>query len=325
MADDASNLDARELLRRHAAVVEPALVAAVAAAADVPPRLKESITYSLAAGGKRLRPALVLECHTACAGSGEVGSREWGVGSKDDASATPHSPHPTPYSSALAAAVAIELIHTFSLVHDDLPAMDDDDLRRGVPTNHKVFGEAMAILAGDAMVTLAFDTIASTADAALVPALVRELASAAGPGGMIGGQVLDMEGENRNLELPELQRIHRMKTGALLTCACRMGAIVAGADPSRLGAITEYGRHLGLAFQIVDDLLDVTATPEQLGKHTNKDAGSGKNTYPRLLGLEASRTAASEHVEAAISAVVELGPPADGLRSIARFVTARST
>ena len=300
MADDVRNIDARDLLRRHAAVVEPALIAAVAGIADIPPRLREAITYSLAAGGKRLRPALVLEGAIAC--GGEAADR-----------------------SALAAAVAIELIHTFSLVHDDLPAMDDDDLRRGVPTNHKVFGEAMAILAGDAMVTLAFETIATMADAALVPLLVRELAAAAGPAGMIGGQVLDIEGENRNLELPELQQIHRMKTGALLTAACRMGAICAHADAVRLSAMTDYGTHLGLAFQIVDDLLDVTSTPEQLGKHTNKDAGSGKNTYPRLMGIEASRAVAARHIAGARLALAEFGPAADGVRALANFVAARST
>jgi geranylgeranyl diphosphate synthase type II len=293
--------DVAALLRDHAARVDARLRDAVArSTADAPPRLIESILYSVTAGGKRLRPALVLESARACGGD-------------------PNDP------STIAAAVAIELIHTFSLVHDDLPAMDDDDLRRGVPTNHKVFGEAMAILAGDAMVTLAFETIARDADAALVPPLVRELASAAGPVGMIGGQVLDIEGENRNLALSELQRIHRMKTGALLTCACRMGALAARVADDRLAAITDYGRHLGLAFQIVDDLLDVTSTPQQLGKHTHKDAGSGKNTYPRLLGIEASRTAAQQHVEAAISAVAELGSAADGLRAIARFVAARST
>ncbi|MEA2709931.1 MAG: geranylgeranyl diphosphate synthase, type [Phycisphaerales bacterium] len=300
MAEQADSNDAKSILRRHAAAVEPALIAAVSATANVPPRLAESITYSLAAGGKRLRPALVLECARACGGRAED-------------------------RSALAAAVAMELVHTFSLVHDDLPAMDDDDLRRGVPTNHKVFGEAMAILAGDAMVTLAFEVLATSVDAALVPALVRELAIAAGPAGMIGGQVLDIAGEGRSLELPELQQIHRLKTGALLTAACRMGAIAAGAGEPQLAAISEYGRHLGLAFQIVDDLLDVTSTPQQLGKQTNKDASSGKNTYPRLLGIEASRAAAAEHVEASIHALAEFGPPADGLRAMARFVTARST
>ena len=299
MSEDSTNIDAKALLSRHAAVVEPALLRAVASIADAPPRLKEAMTYSLAAGGKRLRPALVLECFAACGGT--AGDR-----------------------SALAAAVAIELIHTFSLVHDDLPAMDDDDLRRGVPTNHKVFGEAMAILAGDAMVTLAFETIGRDADAALVPPLVRELAGAAGPGGMIGGQVLDIEGENRNLDLPELQQIHRMKTGALLTCACRMGAIAARADDPALRAITEYGTNLGLAFQIVDDLLDVTSTPEQLGKHTNKDADRGKNTYPRLMGLEASRAEVARRTVAAASALAGTPASAEGLRKIAQFVASRS-
>jgi geranylgeranyl diphosphate synthase type II len=226
-------------------------------------------------------------------------------------------------ASAIAAAVALELIHTFSLVHDDLPAMDDDDLRRGRPTNHKMFGEAMAILAGDAMVTLAFETVAADADPLLVPPLVRELSSAAGPAGMIGGQVLDMAGENHDLPLPQLQQIHRMKTGALLTASCRMGAIAAGSPDAQLAAITDYGRHLGLAFQIVDDVLDVTATPEQLGKATNKDAGSGKNTYPRLIGLKASRAAAREHVDHAVAALASFSTIADGLRAIARFVTAR--
>ena len=245
---------AAEILRRHASALEGPLAAAIDRLTDAPPRLIEAIRYSLLAGGKRLRPALVLESCIACGGRA------------DD-------------ESAIAAAVAIELIHTFSLVHDDLPAMDDDDLRRGRATNHKVFGEALAILAGDAMVTLAFETIATTA------ALVKELARASGPCGMIGGQVLDIEGENSDLSRSELERIHRMKTGALLTCACRMGAIAANAAASRLGAITTYGNHLGLAFQIVDDILDVTSTPEQLGKKTNKDAGSGKNTYPRLIGI----------------------------------------
>jgi len=269
-----------------------------ATSTDAPPRLVESIGYSVTAGGKRLRPALVLECAIACG---------------SDAS----------NKSAMASAAAIELIHTFSLVHDDLPAMDDDELRRGRPTNHKVFGEAMAILAGDAMVTLAFETIAVDADPKLVPALVKELAAASGPAGMIGGQVLDIDGENQNLALPQLQRIHRMKTGALLTASCRLGAIAAGASESQLAAITMYGRNVGLAFQIVDDVLDVTSTPQQLGKATNKDADSGKNTYPGLIGLDASRAAAREAVDAAVAALSDFGSAADGLRAAARFVVAR--
>ena len=291
------SVDAAEILRRHAAALERPLAAAIERVLEIPPRLKEAISYSALEGGKRLRPALVLESCIACGGSADK-------------------------QSAIAAAVAVELIHTFSLVHDDLPAMDDDDLRRGRPTNHKVFGEALAILAGDAMVALAFETLATQADASLAPSLIRELACAAGAGGMIGGQVLDIESENLQLELDALQRIHRMKTGALITCAARMGCIAADAG-ARLGAITEYGNHLGLAFQIIDDLLDVTATPEQLGKQTNKDAQSGKNTYPRLIGLEKSRAAAQRHVDDAIAALKDLGPPADGLRAIANFVTNR--
>jgi geranylgeranyl diphosphate synthase type II len=268
---------------------------------DAPPRLIESIEYSLLAGGKRLRPALVLESARACG--------------TDD---------PARHPAALAAAGAIELIHTFSLVHDDLPAMDDDDLRRGRPTNHKVFGEAMAILAGDAMVATAFEVLATDPDPAAGVRLAAELARAAGPAGMIGGQVLDIEGENQSLSLEQLQRLHRMKTGALLVAACRMGAIAAGeGDSSKLRALTAFGRHIGLAFQIVDDLLDVTASREQLGKGTGKDAGKGKNTYPRLLGVEPSRREAERQLAAGLAVVDELGAPADGLRALARFVVER--
>ncbi len=218
----------------------------------------------------------------------------------------------------------MELIHTFSLVHDDLPAMDDDDLRRGRPTNHKVFGEAMAILAGDAMVTVAFEVLATDADPARVPALVRELAAASGPQGMIGGQVLDIDGENQSLSLEGLQRIHRMKTGALLTASCRLGAIAAGHE-SYLSAMTDFGRHLGLAFQIVDDILDVTSTPEQMGKATKKDADKGKNTYPSLLGLEASQREAEKQLNAALASLTPLGKAGAGLAALAQFVVERQS
>ncbi len=299
MSIDVTTLSAQDLLKAHGAATDAALKHALEKLTDAPQRLVTSIGYSLTAGGKRLRPALVLECAAACGGNDKS------------------------HKSALAAAVAMELIHTFSLVHDDLPAMDDDDLRRGQPTNHKVFGEAMAILAGDAMVTLAFETIATDAEPKLVPALVRELAAAAGPEGMIGGQVLDVDGENQNLALAGLQKIHRMKTGALLTASCRMGAIAAGASDGQLNGITKFGRNVGLAFQIVDDVLDVTSTPQQLGKATNKDADRGKNTYPSLIGLDASRAAAREAVNAALEALSSFGPSADGLRAMARFVVAR--
>jgi geranylgeranyl diphosphate synthase type II len=266
-----------------------------------PARLVESIQYSLLAGGKRLRPTLVLECCSACL-------------KKPDARKT---------ASALAAAAAMEFVHTFSLVHDDLPAMDDDDLRRGRPTNHKVFGEAMAILAGDAMVTMAFEILATDAEPSVVASLVKELAIASGPEGMIGGQVLDIDGEDNSLTLEQLQRVHRMKTGALLTASCRMGAISAGAGETQLNAVTQFGQHLGLAFQIIDDVLDVTSTPEQMGKATNKDAAMGKNTYPVLMGLQASQREAHHQLTAALDSLSELGSSADGLRSLAKFVVER--
>ncbi len=265
-----------------------------------PAKLVEAMQYSLLAGGKRLRPAMVLETCRACGG--------------DAFSA-----------SALAAAGAMELIHTFSLVHDDLPAMDDDDLRRGRPTNHKVFGEAMAILAGDAMVTTAFELLATQAAPNDAPRLVAELARAAGAGGMIGGQVIDIESESVALTLDQLRTLHAMKTGALLVASCRMGAICAAASDSALAAVTAYASHVGLAFQIVDDLLDITATPQQLGKATNKDARRGKNTFPSLLGVEASRAAAEKELAAALESVGFLGDAANGLRELARFVVKRSS
>ncbi|MDP9175875.1 MAG: polyprenyl synthetase family protein [Planctomycetota bacterium] len=271
-----------------------------------PIRLMEAIDYSLMAGGKRLRPALVLECAKAC---------------HEGRSPLPNSPC---WPSALAAAAAMELIHTFSLVHDDLPAMDDDDLRRGQPTNHKIFGEAMAILAGDAMTTIAFEILATDAQPAVAPSLIAELAHSSGPGGMIGGQVIDMDNNQRPTKLSELQHLHRMKTGALLTASCRMGAIAVGASEEKLQALSSFGRHVGLAFQIVDDILDQTATPEQIGKATGKDAAKGKITYPVLIGLDASRREADQALAAAIRAITPLGAAAAGLISLARFVGERN-
>lgn len=290
--------DAPTILRAAAEQVE-AHLRQVARRGDAPARLVEAMQYSLLAGGKRLRPALVIESARACAADENVPPE------------------------ALTAAAAIELIHTFSLVHDDLPAMDDDDLRRGRPTNHKVFGEAMAILAGDAMVMLAFDIIAMDVEPSRAIPLIRELAHASGPEGMIGGQVLDMQGQNIALTLEQLQTLHRMKTGALLRAACRMGAIAAGATDAQIGALTNFGEKIGLAFQIVDDLLDVTATPEQLGKATGKDKSKGKNTYPNLLGLESSRAQARHLAIQAADAIAPLGSSGQNLRILAAFVIAR--
>jgi geranylgeranyl diphosphate synthase, type II len=299
--------DVMELLQRSAQLITDYFSKFPKRYPAAPPTLLEAIDYSLMAGGKRLRPALVLECAKAC-------------GEQEPASGRSASPG---WTSAVTAAAAMELIHTFSLVHDDLPAMDDDDLRRGRPTNHKVFGEAMAILAGDAMTTMAFEILASDADASVATALIRELASASGPEGMIGGQVIDMDGNKRPAILADLQRLHRMKTGALLTASCRMGAIAAGADSAKLSALDAYGRHLGLAFQIVDDILDQTATAEQIGKATGKDAAKGKVTYPMLIGLSQSREQAQQHLSAALTAIEPLADRAAGLAALVRFSVER--
>ncbi|MGD0390443.1 MAG: polyprenyl synthetase family protein [Tepidisphaeraceae bacterium] len=298
-----AEMDAAALLQRSAQYVTDFFSRLNDRFPTAPPKLLEAIQYSLMAGGKRLRPALVLESARAC---------------QDHQDAAEPSP------TAVAAAAAMELIHTFSLVHDDLPAMDDDDLRRGRPTNHKVYGEAMAILAGDAMTTIAFEILAADAEPALVPALVGELARASGPAGMIGGQVLDMDERQPPRNLPELQRLHRMKTGALLTASCRMGAIAAAADSPQLQALDAFGRHLGLAFQIVDDILDQTSTPQELGKATKKDAAKGKVTYPMLIGLEKSRAEARQNLSAALAAIDPFGARAKGLRALAAFVVERN-
>lgn len=264
-----------------------------------PPRLIEAIRYSLDAGGKRLRPALILETFYLI-----------------------NNPL-ADLNNALVSAAAMELIHTFSLVHDDLPAMDDDDFRRGKPTNHKVFGEALAILAGDAMMTLAFELIASEVCSDLVPVVVRELARACGPTGMIGGQVLDIQHEHQSLTLEQLKHVHRLKTGALLTASCRIGAICAHATDPQLQAVTTFGQHIGLAFQIVDDILDETGSAEQLGKATRKDSSRGKNTYPALLGLTGAQQEARRQTDLAMESLGSFGPSAQRLITLARFVTDR--
>lgn len=266
----------------------------------VPSRLGEAISYSLFAGGKRIRPALVLEWHAAVARATQ------------------------PNRSALCAAAAIELIHTFSLIHDDLPAMDNDDLRRGKPTNHRVFGEALAILAGDAMTTLAFEQL-SCAEDRHIGLMMRELAVAAGPQGMVGGQVMDLESEHVALSMEALRKLHAMKTGALLACACRLGAIAADAAPAQLEVAGDYGRCVGLAFQIMDDVLDETSTPQQMGKATKKDGHAGKNTYPRLLGVEQSLALAQAEVDRAVAGVASLGEAGTTLAALARFVIDRKS
>jgi geranylgeranyl diphosphate synthase type II len=262
-----------------------------------PPRLAEAMRYSLLAGGKRLRPILCLSFADAAARASGGG----GTVAED-------------------AAAALECIHTYSLVHDDLPAMDDDDLRRGVPTNHKVFGEALAILAGDALLTDAFTLLAtgSLEERAVRGALVAELALAAGAGGMVGGQVLDIA-EDRPAQLDYLMRLHRMKTGALIKAACRMGALAGGGDASMVDAAEIYGDAVGLAFQIADDLLDVTESAAVMGKPTGADAAAGRFTYPAVVGLEQSRALAHELVERALSSVRFLEPAPGPLAALAAY------
>jgi geranylgeranyl diphosphate synthase type II len=285
-------LNAEALLRDKSARTEEALRALVAEWKDAPPRLVEAVSYSLFAGGKRLRPALAL------------GACEMVCGTDDP---------------ALPVACALEMVHTYSLIHDDLPAMDDDDLRRGRPTSHKVFGEATAILAGDALLTLAFEAAARNGSAVIV----TELARAAGVAGMVGGQQMDMDAEGRDVTLAELRGIHACKTGALIRSAARCGALAGGADAAQLDALSAYGDSLGLAFQIADDLLDVTGDAEKLGKATGADAAHVKATYPSLLGLEEARRLARQTIENALDALAPFGPEADAFRALAHFVIDR--
>lgn len=257
-----------------------------------PEPLIEAMRYSLFAGGKRLRPALAL-------GACEIVSG-------DD-------------KAALPAACALEMIHTYSLIHDDLPAMDDDALRRGKPTNHVVYGEAMAILAGDGLLTMAFDVAAMSGRSDVV----AEIAWGAGVAGMVGGQVLDMDSEEKDLTVNELQRIHHAKTGALIRAAVRSGGMLGGADPEQLDALTRYGRLIGLAFQIADDVLDVTGTEEALGKPVGSDVKNVKSTYPGLLGVDESRQLARQTIDEAVEVLEPFGADADPFRAIAWYIIER--
>lgn len=265
---------------------------------DCPPRLQEAMSYSLLAGGKRLRPVLVLLACEACGGDPEL---------------------------ALPAACALEMVHTYSLIHDDLPAMDDDDLRRGLPTNHKVFGEALAILAGDALLTLAFELVAKEVQPPEVAAACcADLANAAGAAGMVAGQVADLEAEESgSATLEHLETIHRRKTGRLLCSALTMGARIARTDSDTLSRLREYGLHIGLAFQITDDLLDVRGSADKIGKGVNKDAALGKLTYPSLLGESGSEERAQALIARACEVLEPLGERGEKLRDLAHFVLHR--
>lgn len=266
-----------------------------------PTTLHEAIRYSLFAGGKRVRPILALAAAEAIGGAS---------------------------NSILAIASSLELIHTYSLIHDDLPAMDNDDYRRGKLTNHKVYGEAMAILAGDALLTLAFE-LCSRSD--LVEGLrpdrqvqiIYELAVGSGHLGMVGGQVLDIQAENKDIDLGALQTIHIHKTGKLIRAAVRMGAMAASADTAQLQQLTGYAEDVGLAFQIADDVLNVTGTREELGKDAMTDAQRGKKTYPVFYGVDGARRLAEQCVERAIGRLSGFDAKADPLRDLARYITSR--
>jgi len=292
-------VDVRHLIAETAQPVEFALGRCIdELTTDCPDRLRDAMRYSLLAPGKRLRPVLVLLACEACGGDPE---------------------------SALPAACAIEMIHTYSLIHDDLPAMDNDDLRRGRPTCHKQFDEATAILAGDGLLTLAFEVLArklQPAEVALACSL--ELASAAGAEGMVGGQMADLEAETSPVSTGDaLEAIHRRKTGRLLAASVLMGGQVAQTSPQSLSSLRRYGLAVGLAFQIADDLLDEQSTPEKMGKNVRKDAVLGKLTYPRLWGLAESRRRAESLVDEATTALEPFGDRGRRLSALARFIIAR--
>jgi geranylgeranyl diphosphate synthase type II len=268
---------------------------------NYPPVIFKAVRYSVFAGGKRIRPILCMASAEAVGGDIE---------------------------SVLPVACALELIHTYSLIHDDLPAIDDDDYRRGRLTSHKVFGEDIAILAGDALLTEAFRLMTErTLMGKVAPdrllAVIHDIAEAAGYFGMVGGQVVDVQSEGKTVESEVLHYIHTRKTGAMITSAIKAGAVLADASEIELNSLVAYGRHVGLAFQIADDILNVEGDPALLGKSTGSDAKRGKVTYPALAGLEASRKKAGELVESALFAIKSFDQRAEPLRMIARYIVER--
>jgi geranylgeranyl diphosphate synthase type II len=288
-----------DYLARRAAEVDGWLEGLVPSESTPPYRLHRAMRYSLLGGGKRLRPALVLA-------SGEA------LGARPD--------------DLMPAACAVEMIHTYSLIHDDLPAMDNDDLRRGRPTCHKAFGEAMAILAGDALLTLAFQVLSSAdwRDRQRQVRVIRQIACAAGSvDALLGGQVVDIESEGKEVDAATLEYIHSSKTGAMITASVVVGGIIAGATEDQISKLRGYGRRIGLAFQIADDILDVTSTSEQLGKTPGKDQAANKATYPAIHGMAASEARARELVNEAIDIVSSLDADTHILQEIARFIIAR--
>jgi geranylgeranyl diphosphate synthase, type II len=297
-------MDLKKYLKERCRLVDEALEQFLPPADELPDSLHKSMRYSVFAGGKRVRPILLL---AACeAVGGEIGP-------------------------AMPAACAMEMIHTYSLIHDDLPAMDNDDFRRGNPTNHKVFGEAIAILAGDALLTEAFILLSDpghcgkTGSTRLLP-VIHEISRSAGSHGMVGGQVVDMESEGKpDVDLAIVQYIHTHKTGALLKASVKAGALLGGADDAGLAAMTRYGEAVGLAFQIADDILDIEGTTEELGKDAGSDEARGKATYPAVMGIAEAKRRAGELVEMALDALSGFDEKADPLREIARYIVYRKS
>lgn len=290
----------RQQLEQNRALVDAELDRILPPAEEYPPSIHKAMRYSVFAGGKRLRPTLCLEAGRLFGGNENVVLR---VGS------------------------ALELIHTYSLIHDDLPALDNDDLRRGKPTSHVVFGEATAILAGDALLTLAFEVIAGAGGAAdQILSVIHELAHAVGTvKGMVGGQVADLESSDSTGDAARLEYIHSAKTGAFIRVALRAGTILAGVNSEDLARITAYGERIGLAFQIADDLLDVLGSEAELGKTIGKDQEQHKATYPAIHGIEASKRIASRLVEEACASLEPYGDRAEVLQGIAHYLIARSS
>lgn len=299
---DSDNWQLQVYLEQQLLQIETALDNYLPGSSTRPTRLHEAMRYSVLGGGKRIRPVLLLAACEAVGGS---------------------------MKTAMPAACAIEMLHAYSLIHDDLPAMDNDDMRRGRPTNHKVFGEATAILAGDGLLTEAFILLSRLDTMETLPAtarleMINLLATHAGTRGMVGGQMVDMEVEGTDIDLPTLEYVHTHKTGALIKAAVEIGAIIGGATQPQREALKRYAAAAGLAFQIADDILDIVAVPSELGKHIGSDQQRGKATYPALLGLSEARRRADELKSMAIRALDLFGDEARPLRAIACYIVDRS-
>ncbi len=294
-------MDITSYLSRKKSIVDKALDRLVPPATLFPTSVHEAMRYSLFAGGKRVRPILAISAAEA------LGAKTAGL---------------------LPLAGSLELIHTYSLIHDDLPAMDDDDFRRGRPTCHKVFGEAVAILAGDGLLNMAYEVLSDPRQTKAVPAtrliaIIKEISAASGVHGMVGGQVVDIESEGTDVDFPTLEYIHTHKTGALIRASVRVGALYARAGKRQFAALTNFGGLVGLAFQIADDILDITGNQEELGKDVGSDLKKGKKTFPGFFGLEEARLRAGEVAEKAIYSLRDFDRKADPLRELANYIVRR--